>query len=186
MTTTSAGGTSLGEFLEEARQPGRSSLYAEQVERFQQFIDDSMVSSADAPAFFPSAKEARLGVFGGSTLVQSYEQLTRIGTDPAIDPRASREAAKSIQLADRSLARLRDAMAAAGLDPESVRISFERRDVGTFDGTNVLELLQVETADGKWAEFSADLTEESPEVTVCAIRHMVEGTGGWGPETVVS
>jgi hypothetical protein len=186
MTTTSASGTSLGEFLESARQPGRSSAFAEQAERFQQFIDESMAAGPDALAAWPSGKAARLGVFGGSTVVHSYEQLTQIGTDEAADVNASREAVESIQLAGRSLARLREAMAAEGLDPESVQISFERRDVGTFDGTNVLELLQVETADGKWAEFSAQLTEESPGVTVCVIRHMIEGTGGWGAEAAVS
>ncbi len=187
MTTTSASGTSLGEFLENAQQPGRSSAFAEQAERFQQFIDESMAAGSDALAAWPSAKAARLGVFGGSTVVHSYEQLTQIGTsEESADVTTSKEAVESIQLADRSLAKLKAAIAAEGLDPESVQISFERRDVGTFDGTNVLELLQVETADGKWAEFSAQLTEESPAVTVCVIRHMIEGTGGWGAEAAVS
>ena len=187
MTTTSASGTSLGEFLEDTRQSGRSSAYAEQAERFQQFIDESMASEADGRSVFPSAKEARLGALGGLTAVHSYEQLAQIGTGEAaatvFDPG---DAMESIMLADRSMEKLKAAMAAEGLDPESVKITFERRDVGSFDGTNVLELLQVETADGKWAEFSADLTEESPEVTVCVIRHMLEGTGGWGAEAAVS
>lgn len=185
MTTTSARGTSLGEFLEDARQPGRSSAYSEQADRFQQFIDDSMASGADVQTLFPTAKEARLGVFGGTTLVHSYEQLIQIGTDATVDESVSLAAIESVGLADRSVLRLRAAMAAEGLDPESVKISFERRDVGSFDGTNMLEMIQVETADGKWAEFSADMTEESPEVTACVIRHMLEGTGGWGAETVV-
>lgn len=187
MTTTSASGTSLGAFLENARQTGRSSAYTEQAERFQQFIDESIASGQVAQVAWPSAKEARLGALGATTMVHSYEQLARIGTgETAADPNTLEQAVESIRMAGRSLSKLRAAMAAEGLDPESVRLSYERRDVGSFDGTNVLELLQVETADGKWAEFSAQLTEESPEVTVCAIRHMLEGTGGWGADTAVS
>ena len=58
MTTTSASGTSLGEFLENARQPGRSSPFAEQAERFQQFIDESMAAGPDAPAVWPKIGRA--------------------------------------------------------------------------------------------------------------------------------
>jgi len=69
-------------------------------------------------------------------------------------------------------------MAAAGRDPDSVKMTYHTGDVWCPGGGWVNEMLLIETSDGRSLDFSARLSERSPEVTVCDVGHLLEGTVG--------
>lgn len=78
-----------------------------------------------------------------------------------------------------SIGAVRQAMIDEGLDPDSVRMNYSSEYSWTPDGGSIHNFLVVETDKGRKVNFSAELSLESPWVTVCTVRHMLDGTGGW-------
>lgn len=186
MTTSSATQSSLGAFLEEHYTSQGTPRTQEEAVSFEKVLNQSEAQSTAAAAQpQPSATPAESASERANPVPPSV-RLFQTGTPgPALFPvPTSSETPTGKE--DPGMSAVRDLMISMGLDPASVRMTYQKRDSPSFDGVNTLELLQVETRDGKLAEFSARLSEESPEVTVCVIRHMIEGTGGWGAETALS
>jgi hypothetical protein len=104
-----------------------------------------------------------------STKGDSVELVKEAESETTVDPAGEHP----------SISAVRNAMLAEGLDPDSVRMTYHEVDVWFPAGGWVNEMLLIETSDGRSLDFSARLTERSPEVTVCDVRHMLEGTGGW-------
>jgi hypothetical protein len=93
---------------------------------------------------------------------------------------ASDEIAKGVPVFEHpSIAAVRQAMINEGLDPNSVKMTYSSEFSWTPDGGRVNNFLTVETDRGRKVNFSAELSLESPSVTVCTVRHMLDGTGGW-------
>jgi len=78
-----------------------------------------------------------------------------------------------------SIGAVRQAMVDEGLDPDSVKMAYSSEFTWTPDGGRINNFLTVETDKGRKLSFSAELSLDSPHVTVCDVRHMLDGTSGW-------
>lgn len=186
MTTTSASQSSLSAFLEENYVASSGSRVQEETVSFEKVLNESTAAASDAGAGTQAAAAAAASSTTGSETAQAAAQMFQSGMpDPGLIP-VQTYTETPAGTVDPGLTAVRDLMISMGLDPDSIQMTYLRRDSPSFDGINSLELLQVQTSDGKFAEFSARMSEESPEVTVCDIRHMIEGTGGWAAEATVS
>ena len=186
MTTSSATQSSLGAFLEEHYTSQGTPRTQEEAVSFEKVLNQSEAQSTAAAAQpQPSATPAESASERANPVLPSV-RLFQTGTpDPSLYPVVTYSETPT-GAEDPGLTAVRDLMISMGLDPDSIRMNYQRRDSPSFDGVNTLELLQVETRDGRFAEFCARMSEESPEVTVCSIRHMIEGTGGWAAEGAFS
>ena len=81
---------------------------------------------------------------------------------------------------DRAITAVRDTLKAEGIDPSTVHLSVYEETAWYPGGNWVDRYLRAETPDGRRIDFSARLSERSPQVSVTDIRHMLNRTGGWG------
>ncbi len=82
-------------------------------------------------------------------------------------------------LEGRSIEAVRQAMIDEGLDPDTVTMTYSSEYTWTPDGGRINNFLTVETDKGRKLGFSAELSVDNPQVTVCDVRHMLDGTSGW-------
>ena len=83
-------------------------------------------------------------------------------------------------------AAVREALAAEGLDPDQVTMNYHEEFTWCPGGSWVNKLLRVETADGRAIDFSAALSQESPQVAAWEIRNMLNREGLWAEMGVES
>lgn len=73
------------------------------------------------------------------------------------------------ELKERSLAAVRNALAAAGIGAGQVELSYREQLVWYPGGNWINHYLTATTSDGRTIDFSAKLAERSPQVTVAEI-----------------
>lgn len=190
MTTTGTSSSSLGGFLEDMGYGGAKAAREDEALSFQEYVDEA---SGPSPLARDSAEHVNQGFTGADGPTGSdpeSEQSSQNGTSTAVaaapfegqyysttwpvDP-----AEIDPEKAEASITAVKNAMVAEGLDPDSVKFTYFESRVWCPGSSWINEMLRIETGDGKCLDFSARLTERSPEVTVCDVRHMLEGTGGW-------
>ncbi len=113
----------------------------------------------------------------GTLALVNQISIAASATQAAIESSASNSEVN--QLKDRSIAALRLAMVGAGIDPDSVKMTYSSEYTWTPDGGRVNNFLTVETDKGRKLGFSAELSLDNPQVTLCDVRHMLDGTAGW-------
>lgn len=190
MTTTGTSSSSLGAFLEDTGCCRTKAARDGEIASFQAHVEEasrSSVLSGDGPdAGSQCAKAPDEGVSsspktelhsqnGTSVTVapESFDGPYYSSTWPVDDSEIDSAMAES------SIAAVKKTMVAEGLDPDSVKFTYYEERVWCPGSSWINQMLRIETTDGKSLDFSAVLTGRSPEVTVCDVRHMIEGTGGW-------
>jgi hypothetical protein len=143
----------------------------------------SIVGTTQTARTRPAERSAKSGT-ESEQVSHNGTQAARIRSTEGASPELVKEAESETAVAPPgehpSISAVRNAMLAEGLDPDSVRMTYHEVDVWLPGGGGwVNEMLLIETSDGRSLDFSARLTERSPAVTVCDVRHMIEGTGGW-------
>lgn len=193
MTTTSATTSSLGAFLEDSGCCRAAVSGEQQASSFQEHVaqaaheSGTMARAAASPPADSQAGET------GSSSGTAGRQESQNGTHAMASQlsgvarvysaaEAAAEQAGPVEVEDRSISAVREAMIAEGLDPDSVKMTYHTVDVWCPGGGWVNEMLLIETSDGRSLDFSARLSERSPEVTVCDVRHLLEGTG-WAAQS---
>ncbi len=141
----------------------------------------SEVTTSESPA---SSNESAISVPAGGQESQNgtLELASQISSAASVTPAASASSATdpyATSLEGRSIEAVRQAMANEGLDPDSVKMTYSSEFVWTPDGGRINNFLTVETDKGRKLGFSAELSLDSPHVTVCDVRHMLDGTSGW-------
>ncbi|HPT25133.1 MAG TPA: hypothetical protein PLZ95_01865 [Bryobacteraceae bacterium] len=190
MTTTGTGSSSLSTFLEDAGCCRAAVTEESESVSFQEYVEEAASDGTAATEGSETTTESVAASVCWASSDPETEQVSQNGTQSMASQLSSTAATYSAAATadattaedtaeDPSIKAVRDAMAAAGLDPDSVKMTYHTEDVWFPAGGWVNEMLLIETADGKSLDFSARLTERSPEVTVCDVRHMLEGTGGW-------
>jgi hypothetical protein len=81
---------------------------------------------------------------------------------------------------DPAIAKVKAELEAEGVDPSSVTLTSRQDLVEYATGARYVSYLRAATSDGRYVDFDARLSEKSPAVTVCDIKHMLNHEGGWG------
>jgi len=191
LTTTATSQSSLGAFLEDTQTRSASSTQESQTSSFQEYMEEaadtegvsasgdgtasqrsssSDESSISAPA---SGQQSRNGTAALASTIVSTASAARAEDAPS----ATDAYANSLE--GRSIEAVRQAMVNEGLDPDSVKMTYSSEFTWTPDGGRINNFLTVETDKGRKLGFSAELSLDNPQVTVCDVRHMLDGTSGW-------
>jgi hypothetical protein len=83
--------------------------------------------------------------------------------------------AESEALGAAAIETLNAALRERGIDPSRVRMNYVAHYFNSPAGGVPTRMIRVETADGRWEEFSADWTLLKPQVTVCEIESRLLG-----------
>lgn len=186
MTTTNATTSTLGTFLEDEGCCRAAVSNERQASSFQEHVAQAASESGERETGLSPDAVAETNC---SSSEQGGRQNSQSGTQSMASRlsgtactystiEATAEQVSQSQAEDASIAAVRKAMAAAGLDPDSVKMTYHTVDVWCPGGGWVNEMLLFETSDGRSLDFSARLSERSPEVTVCDVGHLLEGTVG--------
>jgi hypothetical protein len=81
---------------------------------------------------------------------------------------------------DPSIAKVQAELEAEGIDPSTVQLSARKEQCRYADRVDWIQFLRAQCSDGRYVDFDARLSEHSPAVTVCDIKHMLNHEGGWG------
>lgn len=191
MTTTATSQSSLGTFLEDTQSRSASSTQESETSTFQEYMEEA-AESENTSASGDETTSQGSGSSTESTISESAtEQESQNGTDELASTIAS--TANVAQAADvvgdtdayanslegRSIEAVRQAMIDGGLDPDTVTMTYSSEYTWTPDGGRINNFLTVETDKGRKLGFSAELSVDNPQVTVCDVRHMLDGTSGW-------
>jgi hypothetical protein len=153
---------------------------------FQQYVNEAGSQPESVPA------EARYGLWTHPSFnVEHVEgqdpgQTVQSGKAPEAltsadaGAQASGSAEPAAEGDEACIAAVRSAMVAEGLDPEQVNMKYHEVFTYCPGGSWINKLMRVETPDGRSIEFSAALSQESPQVTVCEIQSMLNRAGLWG------
>ncbi len=191
MTTTATSQSSLGAFLEEAQSRSANSTEESQSSSFQAHMEEAaeaaeILVSGDATTLESPASSGESSISEPSSGQESQNgtvaQTISIASPASVTSAASASSATNpyaTPLEDQSIAAVRQAMVDEGLDPDSVKMTYSSEFVWTPDGGRIDQLLTIETDIGRKLGFSAKLSLDNPQVTVCDVRHMLDGTGGW-------
>lgn len=191
MTTTSTSQSSLGAFLEDTQTRSASSTQESETSTFQEYMEEAAESETISASGDETTSQGSSSSTESTISESASEQESQNGTDELASTIASTanvaQAAEvesdpdayANSLEGRSIEAVRQAMVNEGLDPDSVKMTYSTDLVWGPDGSWVNELLTIETDNGRKVDFSAKLSVDSPQVTVCDVRHMLDGTAGW-------
>ena len=191
MTTTATSQSSLGAFLEDTQSRSASSTQESQTSSFQEYMEEAAdteraSASGDGTASqgAGSSDESSISASAGGQESQNgtaalTSTIASAANAPRAEDAASAAEAYANSLEGRSLAAVRQAMVDEGLDPDTVKMTYSSEYTWTPDGGRINNFLTVETDKGRKLGFSAELSMDNPQVTVCDVRHMLDGTSGW-------
>ena len=191
MTTTATSRSSLGAFLEDTQSRSASSTQESQTSSFLEYMEEAADTGRSSASGDGSASQGSGSTDESSISASAGGQESQNGTAALTSTIASAAnvalAADALNATDayanslegRSIEAVQQAMVNEGLDPDSVSMTYSSEYTWTPDGGRINNFLTVETDKGRKLGFSAELSLDNPQVTVCDVRHMLDGTSGW-------